>query len=172
MTNRFRVSLAFAVAGLLALACFGATPVFPGHPRRPKPGSGNVAFETLVQRSIPGQQGDQVRQVVRDASAWKDNWFRLRERDSGTLPHQEPRVDFSKDMVIVAAMPTQSCISKVTVQQIVHNPGEVVVTLLEAPPAVNCVCIVSQRPVHVVRLPKTADPVRFEAVRGVTPCGR
>jgi hypothetical protein len=47
-----------------------------------------------------------------------------------------------------------------------------VVDLLEAPPASNCICFVSERPIHVVRLPRSADPVRFEAERGVTPCGR
>jgi len=153
--------LVFAPAGLLALACLGASSA-----------SGPVAFETLVQRSIPGQTGDQLREVVRDEAAWKALWARLRESDGGVLPAEPPAVDFKKDMVIAAALPTQGCVSKVTIRGVVHRPGELVVDLLEAPPASNCVCIVSARPIHVVRLPRSAEPVRFEVEREVTACGR
>ena len=163
-----RASVTLAAAGLLTLACLGTSSASPGR-RRPKPSQ--VPFVTLVQRAIPGQQGDQLREVIRDTAAWRDLWFRLRERDSGVLPHQEPAVDFQKNMVIVAAMPTQSCVSKVTIRAITRVPGALVVNLLEAPPAPNCVCIVSQRPIHAVTVPRTADPVRFLAIQGVTPCG-
>ncbi|HSS76100.1 MAG TPA: hypothetical protein VLV54_05080 [Thermoanaerobaculia bacterium] len=164
------MKLIFAAAGLLTLACLGSSSAATGH-RRPKPGTGQIAFVTLVQRAIPGQQGDQVREVVRDTASWKDLWFRLRERDSGVLSHQQPAVDFDKNMVIAVAMPTQSCISKVAIQGIVHQPGALVVNVLEAPPAPNCVCIVSQRPIHAVTVPRTADPVRFVVTQGVTTCG-
>jgi hypothetical protein len=170
MKTRASLSLTFAAAGLLILACLGSSSAATGH-RRPKPGAGQVAFVTLVQRAIPGQQADQVREVVRDTASWKDLWFRLRERDSGVLSHQQPAVDFDKNMVIVAAMPTQSCVSKVTIRGIVHQPGALIVDLLEAPPAPNCVCIVSQRPIHVVTVPRSADQVRFVATQGVTSCG-
>jgi len=165
-----RRSLILATAGLLTLACLGTSSAAPGH-RRPKPGSGQIAFVTLVQRAIPGQQGDQVRQAIRDTAAWKDLWFKLRERDSGTLPHQQPAVDFQKNMVIVVAMPTQSCVSKVTIRGITHPPGALIVDLLEEPPGPNCVCIVSQRPLHAVTVARTADPVRFVVTQGMTACG-
>jgi len=164
------MKLISAIAGLLTLACLGSSATAAGN-RHPKPPSNQVAFVTLVQRSIPGQPGDQLRQVVRDTAAWRDLWFNLRERDSGVLSHQQPAVNFDKNMVIAVAMPTQSCISKVAIQAIVHQPGALVVNVLEAPPAPNCVCIVSQRPIHAVVVPKTADPVRFEVIRGVTTCG-
>ncbi|MFY9821285.1 MAG: hypothetical protein WAM82_07880 [Thermoanaerobaculia bacterium] len=169
MNGRTRVTLAFAAAGLLTLACLGSSAA-PGH-RHPKPGSIQVPFTTLVQRSIPGQPGAQLRQVVQDANTWRDLWFNLRERDSGVLSHQQPVVDFEKNMVIVAAMPTQSCVSKVTIRGITHPPGALVVDLLEAPPAPNCVCMVSQRPIHAVTVPRTTDPVRFVVTQGVTACG-
>ena len=169
MSLAARVSV-FAAAGLLTLACLG-TFAAAGH-RRPPPGSGAVAFETLVQRSIPGQQGGQIRQVVHDAAAWRDLWSSLRERDSGVLAHEAPAVDFEKSMVILVAMPTQSCVSKVTIRGITHPPGALVVDLLEAPSAPNCVCMVAQRPLHAVAVPRTDDPVRFVVTQGVTPCGR
>ena len=167
-----RAFVVIAAAGLLTLACLGSSDAAgQAGRRRPKPGSGQVAFTTLVQRAIPGQQGEQIREVVRDLNAWKDRWSNLRERDSGVLSHQQPAVDFEKSMVILAAMPTQSCVSKVTIRGITHQSGELVVDLLEEPPAANCRCMVAQRPFHAVTVPRTADPVRFVVTQGVTACG-
>lgn len=158
-----------ALALLLALAaCNGSSR--PGRGLSGEPGP--VAFETVIQRSIPGQSGGEVREAARDAAAWASLWSRLREGADGTLlPEQPPAVDFSREMVIAAAMPTQGCVSRVTIQAISRRSGELVVDLLEAPPAPNCVCVVSERPLHVVRLPQSPDPVRFEATRGQTSCG-
>ncbi|HYO14561.1 MAG TPA: hypothetical protein VE685_15305 [Thermoanaerobaculia bacterium] len=131
--------------------------------------AGAVAFETIIQRSLPGQAGGTIREAARDQAAWEALWARLRQGD-GTLPEQTPTVDFQSEMVIVAAMETQSCVSKVTIRGIAQGRGELVVDLLEAPPAPNCVCITSERPIHVVRLRRSPDPVRFDAERGQTPC--
>jgi hypothetical protein len=133
------------------------------------PGPEPVAFETIVQRSLPGQAGGTIREAARDQAAWDALWARLRQGD-GTLPEQPPAVDFPSEMVIVAAMETQACVSKVTIRSIVRARGELVVDLLEAPPAPNCVCITSERPIHVVRLRRSTDRVRFEVERGQTPC--
>jgi hypothetical protein len=159
---------AIAAAGLLALACRGssATPA-----PAPETGPGDLAIETVLQRSVPGQAGGEVREAARDAAAWKALWDRLREGESGVLPAEPPAVDFSRDMVIAAAMPNQPCVSKVTIRGVARSGGELVVDLLEAPPAPNCVCFVSERPLHVVRLPRSADPVRFVVEQGQTPCG-
>ncbi len=170
-----RSVITLAAAGLLTLACLGTSPA-SGGPRRPKPGASPkpeslVAFETLVQRAIPGQQGEQLRQAIRDSAAWKNFWFSLRERGSGVLAPQEPAVDFEKSMVIVAAMPTQGCLSKVTIRGVSHPPGVLVVDLLEEPPAPNCRCLVAQRPLHAVAVPRSEDRVRFVVTQGVTACG-
>ncbi len=154
---------ALAAAVLLSLACNGYVGWDP---------PGNVALETILQRSIPAQSGGQVREVARDEASWAALWSRLRQGGGqGALPDQPPAVDFSRDMVIAAAMETQSCVSKVTIRGVVRGRGELVVDLLEAPPSPNCVCITSERPLHVVRLRRSDDPVRFEAERGVTSCG-
>ncbi len=158
------------VLGFLALACNGSTRAESNSPTAPGPG--NVAFETILQRSIPAQSGGEIREVARDEAAWKALWSRLRQGGGeGFLPAEPPAVDFSRDMVIAAALETQSCVSKVTIRGIAEGHGELVVDLLEAPPASNCVCITAERPLHVVRLPRSAEPVRFEAERGVTSCG-
>jgi hypothetical protein len=130
--------------------------------------TGSIAFETLVQQSIPGQGGETVRDAVRDEASWAALWARLRE--GSALPEQPPAVDFRSEMVIATAMETQGCVSKVTIRRIVREGNRLVVDLLEAPPAPNCVCITSERPLHIVRLPRVDGPVRFEIERGQTSC--
>jgi hypothetical protein len=159
-----------ALVLLLALAaCNGSSR--PGQSLPDEAGRGPVAFETVIQRSIPGQSGGEVREAARDAAAWASLWVRLREGAGATLPEEPPAVDFSREMVIAAAMETQGCVSRVTIQGIRQGRGELVVDLLEAPPAPNCVCVTSERPLHAVRLPLSPDPVRFEVTRGQTTCG-
>jgi hypothetical protein len=74
-------------------------------------------------------------------------------------------------MVIAVAMETQPCVSKVTIRAVTETADGLVVDLLEAPPAANCRCITSERPLHIIKLPKQAGPVRFNAERGETSCG-
>jgi hypothetical protein len=147
------------VLGVVAAACSaGAVGESSPHP----PG-GEVAFTTLLQVAVPGQSGEALREVVRDAAAWSRLWARLRAGSS--LPETPPAVDFDRDMVIVAAMATQSCVSKVTIGAIRKDQGErgeLRVDLLEEPPAANCRCIVSQRPIHAVRLARSAAAVVFD----------
>ncbi|HSK75044.1 MAG TPA: hypothetical protein VLQ45_01185 [Thermoanaerobaculia bacterium] len=130
--------------------------------------TGSIAFETVLQQSNPGQTGDTVREAVRDEAAWTALWAKLREGTA--LPEEPPVVDFRTDMVIAAAMETPGCVAKVTIRKIVQESGGLAVDLLEAPPAPNCVCITSERPLHIVRLPRAEGPVRFDVERGQTSC--
>ena len=158
-----------AAALFLGIACAGAADPKPqAAAARP---AKTVDFQTLAQQGIPGQSGDQIRQVARDDASWRALWARLREGGGDVLPEEPPAVDFQKEMAIVVAMPTQSCVSKVTIQSVVRQGKGAVVNLLEAPPAPNCTCIVSQRPIHAVRLPRIEGDVRFAAKRGQTSCG-
>jgi hypothetical protein len=161
-----RLSGFVLLSGLLlgASACSGAKPA--ASPANQGPGA--LELETLVQQSIPGQGGQTVREVIRDQAAWTAMWAKLRE--GSALPESPPAVDFDKDMVIVAAMETQPCVSKVTVRSAVRSGGELVVGILEAPPAPNCVCFTSERPIHAVRLRKVDAPARFDVERGQTAC--
>jgi hypothetical protein len=130
-----------------------------------------VVFETIVQRSIPGQTGGEIREAARDQASWAALWARLREGGGDALPAEPPAVDFPREMALVAAMPTQGCVSRVTIRSITRARGEVVVDLLEAPPAPNCICITSERPLHAVRLPRVEGAVRFVVEHGRTSCG-
>ncbi len=168
--GRLRPCAVALAAAFLALACNGSSG--PNRKTPSEPVSGVVAFETVIQRSIPGQSGGTIQEVARDEAAWSALWSRLRQGGGeGFLPAQPPAVDFSRDMVIAAAMETQGCVSKVTIREIVQGRGELVVDLLEAPPAPNCICVTSERPIHVVRLRRSPDPVRFDVERGQTTCG-
>jgi hypothetical protein len=118
---------------------------------------------------VPGQAGKERREVVRDAAAWRTLWAELRQDSS--LAEEPPAVDFDREMVIVAAMETQSCVSRVTIRAVTPSTDGAVVDLLEEPPAPNCRCIVAQRPIHAVRLEKIAGTVRFTAERGQMSCG-
>jgi len=150
---------------LLVAACSHA----PDSPIGAPAEAAALPFETIVQRSIPGQSGPERREVVRDQSAWQAAWGSLRE--GSDLPTEPPAVDFAREMVILAAMETQSCVSRVTIRSVTRTDGALVVDLLEAPPAPNCVCITSERPIHVIRLERVDLPERFEVERGVTSCG-
>lgn len=150
---------------LLAAACsngsvHGSTPEAAA--------AASLPFETLLQKSNPGQAGESRREVIRDSETWTRVWAELREGTS--LPAEPPSVSFAREIVILAAMGTQGCVSKVTIRQVTRQGNELVVDLLEAPPAPNCVCIVSERPFHLIRLQKSDLPARFEAEQGRTEC--
>lgn len=152
---------------LLAAACNHAPAPAPAADA-PPPDTASLPFETLVQRSIPGQSGPARREVVRDQAAWQAAWTALRE--GSDLPAEPPVVDFARQMVIVAAMELQSCVSRVTIQSVTRTAGLLVVDVLEAPPAPNCVCITSERPIHVIRLERVDLPEKFGVEQGVTIC--
>ena len=159
-----------AVVLSLAFACAGDAdpPRSAAAAARP---ARTVAFQTIDQRGIPGQSGGEIRKVARDETSWRALWAELRQGGGEVLPEEPPEVDFLRETAIVVAMPTQSCVSKVTIQSVVREGKGAVVNLLEAPPAPNCICAVAQRPLHVIRVPRIEGEVRFVARRGQTTCG-
>jgi hypothetical protein len=162
--------IALTLSALLLAACSGSAAGPAGSPAAgTAPGGGGpLEVTTIVQQSNPGQSGDTVREVIRDQAAWTALWTKLRE--GSALPEAAPEVDFAKDMVIAAAMPTQGCVSKVTIRAVSREGDGLVVDVLEAPPAPNCVCFVSERPIHVVRVPKAGGEARFAVEQGRTSC--
>lgn len=153
---------------LAGVAGCGSSGPAPGNGPENSPQEGSIELQTIVQQSNPGQGGETVRQVVRDEATWRALWAKLRE--GSALPEEPPAVDFAREMVAVAAMETQSCVSRVTIRSAVRTGNELVLDVLEAPPAPNCTCITSERPIHVVRLPKVDAPERFTVERGQTAC--
>lgn len=157
-----RLQRPFTTLFAAAVLTCGAVAATAGDPVEPATDEykNDVAFETIEQRSVPGQSGGQVREVLHDADAWQKVWDDLSE-GSG-MADQAPAVDFKTEMVIAAAMPTQGCVSRVTIRGIRATDEGLVVDLLEQPPAEGMVCVVSERPMHAVRLPRHDGPVRWE----------
>src|SRR6185369_10284008 len=156
MTTAFRALVALGIFGLFGI-CFGAACV--GGASSPSEPGGAFAFTTVAQAAVPGQSGGQIRQVIRDSATWARVWSDLQA--GSALPTAPPAIDFQTDMVIVAAMPTQPCVSQVTILSITGDRGSLRVDILEEPPAANCRCIVSQRPIHAVRLRRSDATVQF-----------
>lgn len=119
-----------------------------------------IPFETVEQRSVPGKGGGEVREAVKDDAEWQRVWDDL--AGGSGLPEEAPAVDFEEQMVIAAAMPTQGCVSRVTIRGIRAEGGGLVVDLLEQPPAEGIVCVVSERPFHAVRLARRDGEVRWK----------
>jgi len=168
MTIAFRALVALGVFGLFGI-CFGTACV--GSASSPSEPGGAIFFTTLAQAAVPGQSGGQIRQVIRDAATLAQVWAELRV--GSALSEAPPAVDFKIDMVVVAAMATQPCVSQVTVQAITGDAGKtgnIRVDVLEEPPASNCRCIVSQRPFHVVKLPRTDGSVQFSVTSKPRAC--
>ncbi len=128
-----------------------------------------VPFATVIQIAVPGQTGKQLQVAVRDADTWKTTWNDLRK--GSALAADPPAIDFETEMVIVAAMETQGCVSRVTLRSITRTNDKAAVDILEEPPAANCRCFVSSRPIHVVRVRKMSGEITFTTARGEMPCG-
>ena len=120
---------------------------------------------------------DQFRVVVRDRDAWFDVWKRIHRFDPHRGPHPEPpplpEIDFSREMLIVAAMgarPT-SGYAIIIDAAYAHERNyrlEVVVRSVE-----NRKCggfTVMTAPIDIVRLAKTERNVVFREIEAVLDC--
>jgi len=148
---------------LLTVAC-GSAGAGGGDPEpvEPEPTEQQqVAVKTIQQASVPGKAGEQVRATVHDSAAWQSVWDDLTA--GGAMAGQAPAVDFEREMVLAAAMPTQPCVSRVTIRGVTAGEDGLVVDLLEQPPAEGVVCVTSERPFHAVRLARHDGPVRWQA---------
>lgn len=158
------IAWALALPLVLAAAC-RSTGSNTDAPVAPVP----VPFATVIQIAVPGQTGKRLQLAVRDADTWKTIWSDLR-KDSA-LAADPPAIDFETEMVIVAAMETQGCVSRVTLRSITRTSDKAAVDILEEPPAANCRCFVSSRPIHIVRVQKISGEITFTTARGEMPCG-
>jgi hypothetical protein len=162
MNTLHRLLIALGVFALFGIcfgtACAGMSSAGDPAEALAEPG-GALAFTTLAQAAVPGQSGGEIRQVVRDPETWRRTWANL--RGGSSLQAAPPAIDWKTDMVIVVAMPTQSCVSKVTLRSITAETGGLVVDALEEPAGSGCRCFTSQRPFHIVRLARTDAAVRF-----------
>jgi hypothetical protein len=143
-------------------------PITAMGPKRPGP---RTSFTT------GGGIWDQLRMVVRDRDAWLDVWKRIYSPGPGHGPYPElpplPEIDFSREMVVVAAMGRRPSTSyaiiidgayerndyrlEVVVRSVENRRGCMAMTMMTAP-------------IDIVRLPKTERSVIFREIEVVPDC--
>jgi len=103
-----------------------------------------------------------ARLVIQDDAAWAAAWQTMWERHGSPPPR--PEVDFTRDMIILAALGEQvSGGFGVRVDAATRNAEAVTVLVKRVVPAPPCLVVtVLTQPVDVARLPRSPLPVRFE----------
>ena len=111
-----------------------------------------------------------AQQVVRDQAAWQALWTRLHVNASPAPAL--PAVDFTRDMVVVAAMGMKSHGGyKIAITAAAEDAGKVTVEVTETSPGARCMnAMMMTSPVIVAKLPRRAGDVTFNVVRKVVDC--
>lgn len=154
--------VASAVPGTIAWAQAGLS-------RDPTPlarlAAGNASF------SVFSGFTDSARFVVRDSDAWRETWQTIHR--PFIPPPAVPPIDFSREMVIVAALGTRSSEGyEVVFENIREDTAGIEVAVRVTEPARGCpVAAVMTQPVDLARIPASARPVRFRQRSVVVPCG-
>ena len=120
--------------------------------------TGSVRFQTVLKATLPGDgPALQDGEAVRDRARWQALWTELHSE----LPTPLPEIDFSREMVVLVAVP--GCQATVEVSAIDRGQSELVVSA-QAKSCGLALCAIAEFGVHAVRLPRSESPVRF-AVR-------
>ena len=105
--------------------------------------------------------------AIRDQATWQATWTSLGK--AAALPS----VDFTKNMVIVAAYGVQPTLGySIVVQAVSVAQGVITVSVLETKPGSNCVtgqAVIN--PVDIVQVPATSGTVVGQVTIQVFPCG-
>ena len=145
-----------ALAASLAAACAGAP--------RSDGSDGEQRLQTIVAESHSGLVSAR-HEVVRDAASWSRLWAEIHEQRSPAP--SLPAVDFTREMLVVAALGTRpSGGFSVAVQKVVVHGDTLDVSVLESCPArAAMVTMALTQPVHVVRLPRIVGTPSFHVAR-------
>ena len=102
-----------------------------------------------------------ARFVVRDAERWAAVWNRTFAGRS-EIP-QRPAIDFSREMVLVAAQGAQGSSGyDISIDRVASQAGRIVVDVTATSPDERCIVLtVLTSPVVMVRVPVSSDPVQF-----------
>ena len=105
---------------------------------------------------------DPLRVVIRNREAWGEMWKQIHPR--GPSPVSElPEIDFSQEMVIVAALgsrPTGGY--AIFIDGVNEREGRLEIKVSSQSAGKNCMVTLSlTQPVDIVRIPKSEQPVKF-----------
>jgi hypothetical protein len=108
--------------------------------------------------------------VIQDETAWKTFWTMIQSKQTPAPP--APAVDFSRDMIVVAAAGMKP--STGYAMQVIsasEAKGEIVVTVEATSPGAGCLnAMMMTSPVDIARIPKRDGKVRFDVKRVVRDC--
>lgn len=111
------------------------------------------------------------RLVVRDAAAWQTVWTQIHTGRTPVTP--PPTVDFSREMIVVAAMGGRGSGGYgILLERATEDRADgIAITVLSTSPGSNCVVTLAvTAPVDIARLPLLAGPVRFYERSETTAC--
>jgi hypothetical protein len=159
------------VMSMLAAGCAELPSISPAPDRSTLPGE-PVQLVRLQEYFPAFNSGfeTQTRLVVTSQAEWEAAWQRIWQNER-PVP-APPAVDFSREVVLVAAMGSRgSGGHHIQLQQAAAQPGNVVVRVVETSPGAACfVTAAITEPVDVVRLPRTPLPIEFQTVKAVHNC--
>jgi hypothetical protein len=154
-----------AVCGIGIAGCQAVTSPdrAPNAPTDPQPVT-PVAFEVYTGFREP------ARLVVRDAEQWADAWSRLFATRSE--PPARPAIDFSTDMVLVAAQGGQGSSGySISIDRATARGGTLLVDVTSSSADQRCIWLaVITSPVMMVRVPASNSRVEFVEHARVNSC--
>ena len=119
---------------------------------------------------------DQLRVVVRDRDAWLDVWKRIHRPDPNRGPYPEPpplpEIDFSREMVVVAAMGQQPTTGYSIIIDGAYERNDRLEVVVKSVMNLKCgswLAMVTS-PIDIVRLPKIERPVVFREIEVAPDC--
>jgi hypothetical protein len=160
-----RGDVAILMLALAGAAC-GSLPTGPGVPRQ----AVTVTTETVLAASPWSGYTTPERRVITTDADWETAWAQL--QGSHSPRPARPDVDFSRDVVILAAMGTRPSTGyAVAITEVRVHDGTFYVRVTERSPGRSCMvgdAITS--PVHAVRAPREATRAEFVVTRVETRC--
>ncbi len=116
---------------------------------------------------------DPFRVVVRDRNTWLDVWKRIYQVVPSNGPYPElPEIDFSREMVVVAAMGQQPTSGYAIIIDAAYEREDRLEVVVKSVINLKCgaVLTVVTSPIDIVRLPKIEGPVVFREIEVVPDC--
>lgn len=111
--------------------------------------------------SVIGGPAEPARMVIRDEQAWLDFWHAM---TSVVVPAPDPpTIDFSQEMVVVAALGRQPTGGyAIAIEGVYESDGQLFVDVHETSPGTSCLLTqVITAPVTGVRVPASQEAVQF-----------
>ena len=113
---------------------------------------------------------DSARLVVKTADEWSKVWSRIVSNHGPTPP--VPEIDFSREMLLVAAMGTRPTGGySIEIEAVDRDSASITAGVRKRSPGKNCGTISAlTAPVAIVRIPRSEKPVRFVEETIATNC--